>query len=220
MDTGATGYFVQKFLKTQVAPNSMAKPPLICLIGAECTGKSTLAQALAGHFSALWVPEQLRAFCALHGRTPLAGEQALIMRAQFEQEEQMAAWAEKTSRPYVFCDGAPLLTAIYSDYYFSDRSLFEQAQAWHMRYALTLFLQADLPWEPDGLLRDGASVRGAIHLRVRQALEAMRCPHIEVSGAGDSRLQAAILALKAGGKQTSERPSSSNSNCPGAPPRP
>ena len=198
----------------------MAKPQLICLIGAECTGKSTLAQALADHFSGLWVPELLRAFCALHGRTPLASEQALIMRAQFEQEEQMAAWAEQTNRPYVFCDSAPLLTAIYSDFYFADKSLFEQAQAWHMRYALTLFLQPDLPWEPDGLLRDGACVRGAIHVRVRQALEAMRCPYIEVSGVGDSRLQAAILALKAGGKQTAERPSGSNSNCRAARPRP
>lgn len=107
----------------------MAKPQLICLIGAECTGKSTLAQALANHFCGLWVPEQLRAFCALHGRTPLTSEQTLIMRAQFEQEEQMAALAEQTSRPYVFCDGTPLLTAIYSDFYFADKSLFEQAQA-------------------------------------------------------------------------------------------
>lgn len=194
----------------------MTKPQLICLIGAECTGKSTLSHALADYFSGLWVPEYLRAFCALHGRTPLASEQALIMRAQFEQEEQMAALAEQTSRPYVFCDGAPLLTAIYSDFYFADRSLFEQAQAWHMRYALTLFLQPDLPWEPDGLLRDGAPVRGAIHIGVREALEAMRCPYIEVSGAGDSRLQAAILALKAGGRQTAARPSMSNSNRRGA----
>ena len=198
----------------------MAKPQLICLIGAECTGKSTLAQALAGHYSGLWVPEHLRAFCALHGRTPLASEQALIMRAQFEQEEQMAALAEQASRPYVFCDSAPLLTAIYSDFYFADKSLFAQARAWHRRYALTLFLQPDLPWTPDGLLRDGASVRGAIHMAVRHALDAMRCPYIEISGAGDRRLQAAMLALTAGEKQTAARPSSSISNCPGARPRP
>ena len=198
----------------------MAKPQLICLIGAECTGKSTLARALADHFSGLWVPEQLRAFCALHGRTPLAGEQALIMRTQFEQEEQIAALAAQTGRPYVFCDSPPLLTAIYSDFYFSEKSLFEPAQAWHKRYALTLFLQPDLPWKPDGLLRDGASVRAAIHIRVRQALEAMRCPYMDVAGAGDSRLQAAILALRAGGTQTAGRPSSPTSSYQGALPRP
>ena len=198
----------------------MPKPPLICLIGAECTGKSTLAQALADHFSGLWVPEQLRAFCALHGRTPLASEQVLIMRAQFEQEERTAARAGQTGRPYVFCDSPPLLTAIYSDFHFADRSLFEQAQAWHRRYALTLFLQPDLPWEPDGLLRDGACVRGAIHIRVRQALEALRCPCVEVSGSGEGRLQAAIDAIKAGGTLAAERPSRWNSNCPGALPHP
>ena len=174
----------------------MAKPQLICLIGAECTGKSTLAQALADHFSGLWVPEHLRSFCDLHGRTPMVDEQALIMRAQFEQEEQGAALAEQTSRPYVFCDSSPLLTAIYSDFYFADKSLFEQAQAWHLRYALTLFLQPDLPWAPDGRQRDGSPVRAAIHARVLHALNAMRYPRIEVAGSGESRLQAAILAVE------------------------
>ena len=38
------------------------EPRLICLIGAECTGKTTLAQALAQQMAGLWVPEYLRQF--------------------------------------------------------------------------------------------------------------------------------------------------------------
>ena len=48
----------------------MKQPVRVCLMGAECTGKSTLAQALAAHFGGLWVPEYLRAFCDRQGRTP------------------------------------------------------------------------------------------------------------------------------------------------------
>lgn len=168
----------------------------ICLIGAECTGKTTLAQALALHFGGLWVPEQLRAFCDLHGRTPRMEEQAAIMRAQFEQEERVAALARQKACGYVFCDSPPLLTAIYSDYYFSDPSLFDCARALHARYALTLVLAPDLPWQPDGLQRASEVVRAAVHNQVQHALQAMRVPQIEVAGLHKARLQAAIEAVE------------------------
>jgi nicotinamide riboside kinase len=174
----------------------MPSPQRICLIGAECTGKSTMAQALAAHFGGLWVPEHLRAFCDLQGRTPRADEQAAIMRAQFEQEERVAELASQTGCGYVFCDSAPLLIAIYSDFYFSDRSLFDCAHALHGCYALTLVLQPDLPWLPDGVQREGEAVRAAVHSRVQHALQAMHVPHIEVEGRDDARLQAAILAVE------------------------
>ena len=175
---------------------SSGTPSLICLIGAECSGKTTLAQALAAHFGGLWVPEHLREFCVLHGRTPRADEQALVMRAQFEQEEAVAAQASQAGCPYVFCDSAPLLTAIYSDHYFSDSSLFDCAHALHARYALTLFLCADLPWVADGVQRDGDAVRATIHSQIQRVLQAWRYPEIEVAGRGESRLQAAILAVE------------------------
>ncbi len=174
----------------------MPSPQRICLIGAECTGKSTMAQALAAHFGGLWVPEQLRAFCDLHGRTPRVEEQAAIMCAQFEHEEQVAGLAMQSGRSYVFCDSSPLLTAIYSDFYFSDRSLFECAHALHARYALTLVLQPDLPWQSDGLQRHSEAVRAAVHARVQHVLHTMRLPHIEVEGLDGARLQAAILAVE------------------------
>ena len=171
-------------------------PQLICLIGAECTGKSTLAQALAAHFGGLWVPEHLRDFCHRQGRTPTMDEQAGIMRAQFEQEEQVAAQAWQAGCTYVFCDSAPLLTAIYSEHYFSDRSLFDCAHALHARYALTLVLCPDIPWQPDGLQREGDTVRTAVHARIAQQLQTMHVPHIEVTGLDKARLQVAIQAVE------------------------
>lgn len=174
----------------------MPKPQRICLIGAECTGKSTMAQALAAHFGGLWVPEYLRTFCDLQGRTPRANEQAGNMRAQFDQEEQVAEQALETGCGHVFCDSAPLLTAIYSDFYFSDTALFGAAHALHGRYALTLLMLPDVPWVADTLQRDGSQVRASVHAMLQHTLQASRYPHIEVSGVGESRLQAAILAVE------------------------
>jgi nicotinamide riboside kinase len=174
----------------------MPEPQRICLIGAECTGKSTMAQALAAHFGGLWVPEHLRTFCESQGRTPRVDEQATIMRAQFDQEEQVAKLAFQQGCAYVFCDSAPLLTAIYSAYYFSDRTLFDSAHVLHARYALTLVLQPDLPWLPDGLQRDGEPVRAAVHRQLQQALQSMHVPHIQVEGRDNARRQAAILAVE------------------------
>jgi nicotinamide riboside kinase len=181
----------------QVTEGSMAPEPLrICLMGAECTGKTMLARALAQHFSGLWVPEYLRLFCDQQGRPPRADKQAMVMRAQFEQEAQVVAQARREGCSYVFCDTAPLQTAVYSDFYFADRSLYASAQVLHGGYALTLILSPDVAWVPDGPQRDGGQARAAVDTMVRHALYAMRYPAIAVSGVGESRLQAAILAVE------------------------
>ncbi|MEY4100548.1 MAG: hypothetical protein RL300_1719 [Pseudomonadota bacterium] len=174
----------------------MLRPQRICLMGAAGTGKNILAQALTAHFDGLWVPGYLRLFCDQHSRVPRADEQADIMRAQFEQEEAVFAQATQSGCRYVFSASAPLLTAIYSDFYFADRSLFDCAHALHERYALTLVLMQETTGPSDGLEREAESVRTAVHSRVQHALQAMHFPHIDVEGRGEARLQAAILAVE------------------------
>lgn len=172
------------------------EPLLICLMGAECTGKTTLARALAQHFSGFWVPEYLRSFCDQQDRPPRADEQALVMRAQFEQEEQVVAQARQVGCSYIFCDTGPLLTAIYSDFYFAESCLYASAHALHGRYALTLLLAPDVAWVPDGMQRDGGAARAKVHTMLQRQLQSMHYPCIEVSGTGESRLQAGILAVE------------------------
>lgn len=146
------------------------EPRLVCLIGAECTGKTTLAQALAHQFGGLWVPEYLRSFTEQHGRTPERGEQLHILQEQLRMETEALGLACQQGRRVVFCDTAPLLTAVYSDCVFADTSLYWQARSLHARYAVTLFLQPDIPWHADGLQRDGPEARAAVHLAIERAL--------------------------------------------------
>ena len=176
----------------------MAKPSpkLICLIGAECTGKTTLAQSLAKEFSGRWVPERLRLFCDAMGRTPLQHEQSDILEQQARDEMHALEEAARHQQDYVFCDTAPLLTAIYSEFVFGDVSLYERARALHTRYTMTLVLEPDLPWIADGLQRDGAHVQQPIHTKIMHELNSMGCMLRQIAGSGLCRTATARTALQ------------------------
>ena len=165
-------------------------------MGAECTGKTTLAQMLATRMGGLWVPEYLRKFCDEHGRTPRQSEQVHIMGMQVRQEEDVLAIAEQQHRTNVFCDTAPLLTAIYSDCVFGDHALYPQARALHARYALTLHLAPDIPWVADGLQRDGMVHRARVHGLIKRELAALCVPVVPISGTPEQRLSNAIHATR------------------------
>ncbi|MFZ4479160.1 MAG: AAA family ATPase [Rhodoferax sp.] len=168
---------------------------LICIIGAESTGKTTLAQALARHFDCPWVPEYLRQFCHENARTPRRDEQALVIQRQ--RETEIAALARATARQdaFVFCDTAPLLTAIYSDFIFGDKSLLEQGRSLQANYALTLLLAPDIAWIADGLQRDGEHVRAPVHNYLQHELAALALPIARIEGTGDKRLANALEAV-------------------------
>jgi len=169
---------------------------LICILGAESTGKTTLAQSLASQLGCPWVPEYLRQFCNEHARTPRRDEQALVMEAQRRSELEAQARAAEQEAAFVFCDTAPLLTAIYSALVFGDTSLHAQARTLHLNYALTLLLAPDIAWIADGLQRDGEHVRKPVTRMIAQELARLPLPVARISGQGPQRLAAALAAVK------------------------
>ena len=173
-----------------------AQTKLICLIGAESTGKTTLAQALAAHFDCPWTPEYLREFCVSRRRTPTRYEQSLILETQVIHESAGLISARIVNAPYVFCDTAPLLTAIYSAFVFGDDSLFLRARELQTRYALTLVLQPDIAWVADEQ-RDGAHVRQPINAMIADELTALNLPTARIAGQGDARFAASLAAITA-----------------------
>jgi nicotinamide riboside kinase len=168
----------------------------IAVLGAESTGKTTLAQALraalADHTGArvAWVPEVLRLWCNNTGRTPLAHEQAAILRMQHQHIEEAAA-----THGVVVCDTTGLMTALYSQLIFADSSLLARAVALHRRMACTLLLMPDLPWVADGHQRDGPQMQQRVHQALLALLQQEALPFAQVAGAGDSRLQQALAAV-------------------------
>lgn len=168
----------------------------IAIVGAESTGKTALAQALAQRIATLtglrctWVGEHLRAWCDSHGRTPQPHEQAAIAASQQALIDDAAR-----SHDVVVCDTTPLMTAVYSDWLFNDTSLQAQAVAWQRRCQITLLTALDITWQPDGLQRDGPQVRLPVDNRVRSLLIQHGLPWALVAGQGNARLESAVDAV-------------------------
>jgi nicotinamide riboside kinase len=172
-------------------------PQLICLLGAEGTGKTTLAKALAAHLGGVYSADVMAGFWQAHGRLPETLDHAALMRLQFGLEEQALAQARHAVCQHVLCDGAPLLFAVQSSALFADPSLLECAGVVHQRFALTLLLQPDIPCAPDRASTRGDAARQRVHQGLTHALQVFHLPHIEVSGTGQRRLQAAVEAIDA-----------------------
>lgn len=169
---------------------------MIAIVGAESTGKTTLAGALQrtlaaqGHRVAL-VGEYLREFCARERRTPSAAEQPSIA---LEQSARIAAAA--VAHDLVIADTTALMTAIYSHHLFGDPALLDDAIRQQARCHLTLLTTLDLPWVADGLQRDGAHVRAPVEAALRSALIDGGLPFAVISGIGDTRIGAALAAVR------------------------
>ena len=170
---------------------------VIALLGAESTGKTTLASALGdrlgadGH-DAVVVPEYLREFCDRHRRTPRHDEQQGIAAEQARRIEAAAR-----SHALVIADTSALMIAVYSDQVFGDTGLYAQAQATHAQCCdLTLLTAIDLPWQADGLQRDSPQVREPVDAKVRAALQRAGVPYSVVFGSGEARTQAALASAR------------------------
>ena len=163
----------------------------IAILGAESSGKSELAQALAAHFETLWVPEYLREFVEVGGRVPVSEDQLLIAKTQLARENLAAANAHS----WLFCDTTPLMTALYSRHYFDeiDPELVELELAHN--YQFTIVTAPDFPWEPDGLLRESPQVRQKVHEDLLALLDERQIPFMLVEGSLEARLQQVQFAL-------------------------
>jgi len=190
-------------MKPQAAPvgppaAAPSEPALrIAVLGAESTGKTTLAQALqqqlASHckLRVAWVPELLREWCDREGRTPQAHEQAAIMRQQHQRIDEAAALHQ-----VVVCDTTALMTAVYSQIVFGDTQLHDEAVALHSSVACTLLTALDLPWVADGVQRDGPQVQLPVDQALRALLNRSGIAFSVVSGEGEKRVLQAMAAIR------------------------
>ncbi len=168
---------------------------VIALLGAESTGKTTLARGLGTALAARGervavVAEVLREFCDLESRIPHRDEQAAIAAEQTRRIEAAAR-----SNDIVVADTTALMTAVYSDWVFADTGLYAEAEASQRAFDLTLLTALDVAWEADGLQRDGPGVREPIDALIRGALARAGCGYAVVAGTGPARLACALAAV-------------------------
>jgi nicotinamide riboside kinase len=169
----------------------------VALLGAESTGKSTLARDLAAHFNSLGrkseaVPEALRDWCETNARTPRPEEQMGIAEEQERRVDEACTRAE-----VVIADTTAIMVAIYSAILFEDHSLLRFAVERQRSYDVTLVTGLDIPWVADGLQRDGPHVQGPVDAQVRALLDKHAISYRVVYGTGDERMRNALAAIDA-----------------------
>ena len=170
--------------------------PVIAIVGAESTGKSTLAAALAGRIVDATglrcgvVAEVLREWCDRAARTPRADEQLGIAQEQLRRIEQA-----RTAHEVVVADTTPLMIAVYSRLLFDDDSLLPMAIHAQRSMQATLLTALDLPWVADGHQRDGPQVQAPVDRALRGLMTTHGLAWSVVGGHGPARVDQALDAV-------------------------
>jgi HTH-type transcriptional repressor of NAD biosynthesis genes len=166
--------------------------PRVVLVGAESTGKTTLARALAEHYATVWVPEYGRLFSEgmlPRGYTWETADFEHIATAQQRLEDRLA---RKASRVLI-CDTDAFATWLWHERYVGAHAPVRHAlpRRWS---ALYLLAGDEIAWEDDGT-RDRQTERHWFQKRFRAELEARRMPFFTVEGPPEQRLAAAVAAI-------------------------
>ncbi|HEX7150219.1 MAG TPA: AAA family ATPase [Thermoanaerobaculia bacterium] len=169
----------------------------VYLIGAESTGKTTLAMKLAEHFATVWVPEYGREYAAsvlahLHDYAWAAEDFARVARRQCELEDAAARQANRV----LICDTDALATSIWHRRYLHERSMDVEALI-ASRRAPNLYLLTDVatPFVQDGT-RDGEAIREWMHATIVEELTARGLPFVTLRGSFAEREAQAVGAVE------------------------
>ena len=166
----------------------------VVITGGECTGKTTLAQALAERWNTAWAAEAAREV-ALSRPGALGPEDVpAIARAHLALADDAERAAREASRPLVVLDQDLLSTVVYARYYYGSCPPWIERLALERVGDLYLLCRPDLPWESDGV-RDRPAAREEIHVLFAEALRLAGARVVDVSGRGSAREALAAAAV-------------------------
>lgn len=164
----------------------------ICILGAESSGKTTLAEALAARLKTIWTPEYGRELWIERGGQLRYEDLAEIGRVQLRREDETAARADR----WLVCDTSPLTTLFYSLALFgsADPELVKLAGR---DYARVVLCEPEFGFVQDGTRQD-PEFQERQHRWYLDELARRGVPYLRVCGNLKDRLEqvAAFLAGK------------------------
>jgi NadR type nicotinamide-nucleotide adenylyltransferase len=166
----------------------------ICVLGAESTGTTTMAKALAERYRTVWVPE--------YGRTYAEGKYTAADHVwtteEFthiaEQQSRMEDWLARSAEKLVVADTDPFATTLWHERYMGGPSEAVRQIADGRKYDLYLLTADDIPFAPDAV-RDGEHIRHQMHRRFIEALRETGRPFAILAGSHEERLKQAVALV-------------------------
>lgn len=166
----------------------------VLILGAECTGKSTLSRDLAAYFNTCFVPEYLRCYLEQKPLGYVCQYDDLLPVAigQIECENR----AVMTANRYLFCDTSLFELMVYSHWYFNKAP---PAITWHIkrhRYDVVLLTDnVGIAWVADGM-RDLPNGHDKMRALFVAFLQQFNMPYIAISGEQAQRVAQVVNLLK------------------------
>jgi NadR type nicotinamide-nucleotide adenylyltransferase len=176
----------------------------IVFVGAPSTGKTTIAEKLAGEFNTVWMPEYGREYWEKNQvNRRLTLEQLLeIAEGHLEREEKCIMDANQ----YLFTDTNSITTHLFSLYYHgkSHDKLIELAKAAEKRYDLVFLCDTDIPYD-NTWDRSGEVNTTYFQKEIITDLNSRKIPFILLSGNLNERIEKVKKVLTSFEKFSSEK---------------
>lgn len=160
----------------------------IVVIGPECTGKSTLTNALAQHYNAPYIIEYAREYINKLNRPYTQDDILEIAKKQIALEEEI-----KTSSNYLFCDTDLIVCKVWSEFKYGLCHPWIIQQITQRHYDYYLLCDVDLPWKNDKQ-REHPKQRQKLFNIYQKELLALNKPFSIINGR--ERTQSAIKLLE------------------------
>lgn len=163
----------------------------VCVLGAESTGTTTLAKALAEQLKTTWVEEYGRQYSAEKwARNDFEWHTKEFIDIAQEQTHREDEAARKTNR-ILICDTNAFATVLWHRRYTGTHSPEVEQIAGRGRCDLYLLTGDEIPFVQDGL-RDGEHIRNQMHKWFEEALTKQSVPWQLLRGPHEERLSEAL----------------------------
>jgi HTH-type transcriptional regulator, transcriptional repressor of NAD biosynthesis genes len=167
----------------------------VCVVGAESTGTTTLAKALAERLRTVCVEECGREYSA----RKLANGDLAWRTEEFvhiaEEQTRLEDKAARDANRVLVCDTNAFATVLWHRRYMGTHSKQVEGIARNGRCDLYLLTGDDIPFVQDGL-RDGEHIRHEMHIWFEQVLAAQSLPWKLLRGSQEERLREALRLVE------------------------
>lgn len=164
----------------------------VCIVGAESTGKTTLARNLADLLKTEWVPEFAVDYLK-NGNVDVTSVEVIeaIARGQMSSEDAKA----RTANRILVCDTDLMTTVIYSHYFLKTCPEWILRESYARNYDLFLLTNIDIPWVGNKW-RDAPHLRQEFHDWFKRELELRGRHYVVISGESEEvRLNQSLAAI-------------------------
>ena len=156
----------------------------IAFTGPECSGKTTLAQALSEQVNGVFVPEYVRSFFEDRSTSYNKNDLDMIAKGQLQAIES----AKKENPEVLLVDTEMLVMKIWSDEKFNETSQFISQAYQNQVYDLIVLCKPNIPYEADEL-RENPFDRERLYEVYLAELLTSGQDFIEVEGTLSQRIQ-------------------------------